>query len=646
MYIEHPEKLTLDLLQDRDLYDELLSIESELDRQIAVNKIRQAAKELGATTTFDNTYRGALREYARYQKQELAGSNGYVGANITNFSLRDQTDGQFNCGEWVCDDDGIRLHTDKGLQIVCPHPIFISKILRNAETGKYKVELVFKVRNKIQSIYTSREVIATPSKILQLANDGIQVTSITAPLLVKYLSDIEALNPDLIEERVSTSRLGWVDGIDAEGNKVKQFLPYQANVIFDNELNVKSLFESIRPRGSREKWYKLLKEIRAKKQPELLINLAASFASVLVEPCGALPFIVSLWGGTGIGKSVILKICTSVWADPGEGKYITDAKATSTAMEMRLNILNSLPMTLDDMAQVKNQYDEDFSELIYRWCAGKGRDRSNKELGLNKLTSWRNCTITNGERSLVDEFTQGGAINRVIDIEASGEALFDGRTGNKTVKIIESNYGFAGDEFIYQVSNMGFEAINQLYNEYYEKVKAAAEKAGSEKEEKQVVPMALILTADYLSEKYLFCDGVQIDINQAIGYLRNKGEVSEESNAYEYLMDTVVANSFRFDDDTEIPGEKWGFWKDNSVVINGAIFNRLMRQGGFQGKSFLSWAKKQNLLECDSRGNPKKVVKFLGNPIRAVVIRTDYGMEENPVKSVVSDDFPEELPFK
>lgn len=646
MYIEHPEKLTVDLLQDRDLYDELLSIESELDRQIAANKVRQAAKELGATSVFDSTYRGALREYARYQKQELAGSNGYVGANITNFSLRDQTDGQFNCGEWVCDDDGIRLHTDKGLQIVCPHPIFISKILRNAETGKYKVELVFKVRNKIQSIYTSREIIATPSKILQLANDGIQVTSITAPLLVKYLSDIEALNPDLIEERVSTSRLGWVDGIDAEGNKVKQFLPYQANVIFDNELNVKSLFESIRPRGSREKWYKLLKEIRAKKQPELLINLAASFASVLVEPCGALPFIVSLWGGTGIGKSVILKICTSVWADPGEGKYITDAKATSTAMEMRLNILNSLPMTLDDMAQVKNQYDEDFSELIYRWCAGKGRDRSNKELGLNKLTSWRNCTITNGERSLVDESTQGGAINRVIDIEASGEALFDGRSGNKTVKIIESNYGFAGDEFIYQISNMGFEAINQLYNEYYEKIKAAAEKTGVEKEDKQVVPMALILTADYLSEKYLFCDGIRIDINQAISYLRNKGEVSEESNAYEYLMDTVVANSFRFDDDTETAGEKWGFWKDNSVIINGTIFNRLMKQGGFQGKSFLSWAKKKNLLECDPKGNPKKVVKFLGNSIRAVVIRTDYGMEENPVISTVSDDFPEELPFK
>ena len=245
------------------------------------------------------------------------------------------------------------------------------------------------------------------------------------------MSDIESLNPELVREYTSTSRLGWIEYRDPDNNIVKKFLPYQQEVVFDNELNMKTLFDSITCNGDKKTWYDLIKAERARNKPELNVNLAASFASVLVEPCGALPFIVSLWGGTGIGKSVILKICTSVWADPGEGKYITDAKATSTAMEIRLNILNSLPMTLDDMAQVNRQYDEDFSELIYRWCAGKGRDRSNKELGLNKLTSWRNCTLTNGERSLVDESTQGGAVNRVIDIEASGEEIYNGKSGNK-----------------------------------------------------------------------------------------------------------------------------------------------------------------------------------------------------------------------
>jgi hypothetical protein len=648
MYIDYPETLTADSFLERDIYDEIMGIEDELDRQVIVGKIRTRAKALACVQQFDAAMKAIKKDYARYEKQKLANSSSFIGADETNFSLRDQSDGQFKCGEWVCDDDGIRLHTDKGLTIVCPHPIFIDKILKNAETGKYKVELIFSVRGRVRSVYATRETIATPSKILQLANDGVQVTSLTAPLLVKYLSDIEALNPELIKEQISTSRLGWVEGIDQDGNRIRQFLPYQANVIFDNELNVKSLFDSIKPHGSREKWYKLIREIRAKRQPEVLINLAASFASVLVEPCGALPFIVSLWGGTGIGKSVILKICTSVWADPGEGKYITDAKATSTAMEMRLNILNSLPMTLDDMAQVKNQYDEDFSELIYRWCAGKGRDRSNKDLGLNKLTSWRNCTITNGERSLVDESTQGGAINRVIDIEASGEALFDGRSGNKTVKIIEENYGFAGDEFIYQLSSMGFDAINQVYNEYYEKVKEAAAKKGVEKEDKQVVPMALILAADYLSEKYLFCDGVRIDIDKAIDYLRNKGEVSEENNAYDYLMDTIIANSFRFDESSDTNAEQWGYWKDDdsTVVIIGSIFNKIMKQGGFQGKSFLSWAKKKNLIECDSSGKTKKLDRFQGKPARAVVLKTNYNVDEPTVLTALADDMYEDLPFK
>lgn len=656
MYIDYPETLTSDSFLERDIYDEIMGIEDELDRQVIVGKIRARAKTLACVQQFDAAMKAIKKDYARYEKQRLANSASFIGADETNFSLRDQSEGQFKCGEWVCDDEGIRLHTDKGLTIVCPHPIFIDKILKNAETGKYKVELVFKVRGKVRSIYATRETIATPSKILQLANDGVQVTSLTAPLLVKYLADIEALNPDLIREQISTSRLGWVDGIDVDGNKIKQFLPHQSNVIFDNELNVKSLFDSIKTHGSREKWYKLMREIRAKRQPEVLINLAASFASVLVEPCGALPFIVSLWGGTGIGKSVILKICTSVWADPGEGKYITDAKATSTAMEMRLNILNSLPMTLDDMAQVKNQYDEDFSELIYRWCAGKGRDRSNKDLGLNKLTSWRNCTITNGERSLVDESTQGGAINRVIDIEASGEALFDGRSGNKTVKIIEENYGFAGDEFIFQISGMGFDAINQVYNEYYEKVKEAAAKKGVEKEDKQVVPMALILAADYLSEKYLFDDGVRINIDEAIDYLRNKGEVSEENNAYEYLMDMIAANYFKFevnedpgeDDENKRPVERWGFWKnDDTVVINSTIFERIMKQGGFQGKSFLSWAKKHNLLELGENGRTKKKIKNKVFSGRGVVIKTTYGdPEETAVLGALADEMYEDLPFK
>jgi hypothetical protein len=53
-----------------------------------------------------------------------------------------------------------------------------------------------------------------------------------------------------------------------------------------------------------------------------------------------------------------------------------------------------------------------------------------------------------------------------------------------------------------------------------------------------------------------------------------------------------------------------------------------MKSGGFQGKAFLSWAKRKNLIECDAKGNTKKVIKFYGKTARAVVIRLDYERED------------------
>ena len=662
MYIENVDKLDSISFNERELYEELLAIQSEFEQSNTVNKVRARAKQLGITKQFDNNWTAALKEFSRVKKQELSKSGGVFATNITDFPNRD-IEQQFSCGSWIADESGIRIQTDKGNElIVCPHPIYPVRVLRNSETGKYKVELEFTVRGKTRNIFVDKETLANPTKILKLANDSVQITSLTSQYLVKYLADLEALNPEIVKEYTSTSRLGWIEYKDHDNNMVKKFLPYQQEVVFDNELSMKTLFDSIKSSGKREKWYELLIKERARQKPELNVNLAAAFASVLVEPCGALPFIVSLWGGTGIGKSVILKICTSVWADPGEGKYITDAKATSTAMEIRLNILNSLPMTLDDMAQVKNQYDEDFSELIYRWCAGKGRDRSNKELGLNKLTSWRNCTLTNGERSLVDESTQGGAVNRVIDIEASGEEIYNGKTGNKVVNCIEKNYGFAGEEFIDAINEIGFEKINELYLDQYNRIKENAAEKGVEKEDKQVVPMALILTADIIAEKHLFKDGVLLDLDTCVDYLKNKGDVSEHDRAYEYLVNELSVNARHFadNDGEEVEGniEQWGFWKDSDhVVINGNVFDEILKEAGFQSRAFLSWCKKHDLIEPDNKGNAKKLVKHKGTVFRAVVLDVTYKQEPDEVETApetpendgfmhLPEGIQEELPFK
>ena len=657
MYIDYPEALKEDSFSERDIYDEMLSIDDELDRQVKVNAVRNQAKELKLTKVFDDMWKIAQKEHAKIQKRELANSLEQYGAMLTDFSLRDQEPGgQLNCGDWIADDDGVRLHTERGIQWACSHPIYMSKTLRNVENGKCKAEIVFKVAGSpTQRICVEKMMLATSAKIVELSNYGANVNALTAPYLIKYLSDLQTLNPTLISECPSTNRLGWVSSVNESGEAIKQFIPYQAEVVFDNT-EMMHLFKALKPHGSQQTWYSLVKKIRKKQQPEVLLNMAASFASVLVEPCNALPFIVSLWGESGIGKTVILKLCASIWANPKEGKYITDPKATPIALEVRLDVLNSFPMIMDDIAQITMQSDTDFSKQIYNWCSGQGRERSKKDAESTRvLKHWCNVTITNGERSLVDETMQGGAINRVIDIEATGEKLFDAKEGNKTCETIEKNYGWAGEEFVRQLFYLGFDELNRIYNEQFNRVKEAAKNKGVEKEDKQIVPMALILTADYISEKYLFCDGIRINLEQAIDYLRNKGEASEVKNAYKDLMDQIFSNAHHFALSQtasldSVNAEYWGCYLNDSnrryVAIVPVKFRDLMGSPGL-AKSFLSWARKKGVLITDNGPKNSKVIKIDGVTRRMIVLDTQFDEnEENPLETVDSEDDYKDLPFK
>lgn len=622
MYLEHIEKLDRDSLLSEELLNELFSLDDvyvmEQNRQALVMR----AAELKCKTDFNRLY-AAYKKELRKNNLQLSDKPSYM----TEFD--DQP--SFRSGSWVAEEGGIWILTERGRAYACTHPIYISRILINAETNIHKAEIRFKLRGRWRETFIDRKAIASRSGILALADSGVQVTSENAGLLVQYLADIESLNSEDIKEQTSTSRLGWIGDT---------FMPYGEDIIFDNEQNLFSLFNSIKQVGSRQKWYSLVKEIRKEKRIEALVYLAASLGSVLVEVVGALPFVVDLWGETGKGKTVLLMLATSIWADPNEGAYMTDAKATTTAMEVRLDVLNSLPMTLDDMAQIKNQYDEDFSALVYRWCAGKGRDRSNKNLGLNKLTSWHNCILTNAEHSLVTETMQGGAINRIIDIEMGDGYIFP--NGQEVADTLRHNYGYCGREFVEQIQLMGFEEVRRIQREYSDKIQQYAKDKGVEKEEKQILPMSIILTADEIAEKYLFKDGIRLDFEECCELLKNRGEVSEHKRAYQYVKETIVANMYRFNgNDDDERTEQWGIFrpKDTHATIIGKYFDRIMKEAGFQTKAFLSWAKKNNLVKTDPSGNPKVVTKINGCPVRCVLL--DMNAEDAEFEPIDDDN-----PFK
>ena len=583
-----------------------------LAREVMIQEAMDRAEQLKCLTKFKTLINAAKKEEKRLI--ELAKRDVRAGAktsnNVTDFTGCDES---YDCGAWVANDNGVRTYTVMGERLACYHPIIPVARMINIQTGKEKVKLKFKKGAMWKDIVIDKSIIASSSKIVALADYGVSVTSENSKALVSYLSDVENLNVEEIEVRNSTSKLGWIKD---------DFVPYDVNVYFDNESNFKMLYESIRKEGKREKWYDLVKGIRAKSRLEPKIYMASAFASVLIEPLNALPFIVNLWGDTGKGKTVALMLAASIYAFPGNNEYVTDPKSTITALETRTNFLNNFPVLIDDMSQIKNRFDDNFSTLVYFLCSGKGKERSNVNLGINATNSWKNVFLTNNEHSLVTETMQGGAVNRIIDVEMEEGYIFD--NGNHIVEVIKKNYGYAGEEFIELVKDIGFDEISKIQKDFQQRIQDRAKEIGVEKEEKQVLPMSIILTADKLATENLFNDGQYLDFETCFNLLKDKDAVSENQRAYEYMISEIGINKNNFiiqgsnrDDYRQI----WGVLEGEYAIILKNVFDKICKEANCSSRTFLSWARKKELIRVGKDGKSTKTKRINGMVQRCIWLK-------------------------
>lgn len=614
-----------------EVFEEVFDEQDPIQQAKILLSLQEKAKGLGVKGKFDTLVKAYKKVNKEIEKANKPTPQNGSFDNYTQFDYFD--DGkELYCGNWIADQQGVRTFTLFGEQLACYHPILITQRLMNAETGKEKVKIAFQKGFKWKEIIVDKGLIASSNKIVNLADFGVSVTSETSKSLVKFLSDLENFNIHDIDTRVSTSKFGWING---------EFMPYGMNIEFDSESRFKDIFESVQSHGDFNKWMDLMLKIRKSGRYEPQLYMAGSFASVLLKPLNVLPFILNLWGDTGKGKTVALMVATSIWANPGENKYITDPVSSQVALEVRNDILNNLPMVIDDLSKTKDKYGDTFTDLIYMLCGGKGKDRSNVNLGLNKSTTWQNVVLTNIERPLASETMRGGAINRILDFEMEEGSIF--RNGNHIVNVINKNYGFAGKMFIDAVEDIGFDAIREMQQEYLDKILAKAKELGQEKEEKQTIPLSVLLVADKIATDYIFKDGIYLDFDRCVNTLKNKGDVSENDRAYEFIMSEVSINVNKFvpDDDGNYRGECWGCIEDGYAIILVNAFNRMCERGNFSNKGFLNWAAKKNLI-VQSGGKNTKTKRFGDTTPRCVWLRMADMVDENGFMLI---DVQERLPF-
>lgn len=589
--LEQIDNLSRDDLAGRKIYDELFDVKDKISRSEIKFKLLQRAKAIGMKMHADEMIKEKEREERAKEQEELKSRSMQTVSNITNFypDITDKSYSQMACGSWIATEEGIySSESSSADKLACHHPIIPVRRLKNLETGKEKITLAFKRDGLWQELTVPKSKISTVKGITELSDFGIQVNE-NARLLIKYLSDVEMYNSDIIDMQHSTGKLGW-----HRNNKI--FVPYDLEIVFDGEDKFRSMIASISENGDYFEWVNLMKRLRSSGKIEPRIALAASFASVLIKPLGTLPFIVDFYGQSGGGKTVTINISASVWGNPSQGEYVAGFKDTPTNIELRNDMLNNLPLILDDSKEASQKVKDDYETLIYDLCAGKGKGRSNKDLGIAKENTWKNVCICNGENPISEYADSAGAINRVIEIECSEDIYDNPSYVNDTVM---KNYGFAGRVFVGYLKQKSAEELNSMFKEIEDQFDS------SDIMNKQIISISAIILADKLATEAIFKDGKELTYEDVKKIPARKSNITEGQRCYEYILEILSSCSQHFD--IQFPCDQWGLPLERDEEGNVYAyfyvnqFVKILKSAGYSRTAFTSWAKKRGLLRISGR---------------------------------------------
>lgn len=440
---------------------------------------------------------------------------------------------------WQVNADGVS-HTvvvskktgDTETHVVTSTPIVPAAYLENPETGDCKIEIHYMYNGQQRSFVCDKETVLNKTKIVKLANRGINVTSASANELTKFFSEMERLNANRLPHYISTSHLGW------SGN---DFVPYNSNIKFDGEDENKSLYQAVTQSGELSEWVQYMRPLRENLYFRLI--MAASFSSPLIQLCGCLPFWFHLWGTSGTGKTVALMAAMSVWGDPKVGKLTQTFDSTTNALMSTVGFLHNLPMGIDELQTIKNNY-ASYDDIIMKLTEGKERAR----MQFNKLLparQWHCAFISNGEEPITADNAGGGTKNRVIEVEIDNK--FFGREGNAIVSFISNNYGSAGKAFV--------ESIPQNLTTTYQTILGEVlNETGTT--DKQAMAATLILLADKIACDCIFAGETPLTVADISPFLKSVDEADVSVRAYDWVCSWIAMNENRFNGNSY--AETWG----------------------------------------------------------------------------------------
>lgn len=532
----------------------------------------------------------------------------------------------YNAGKYELTEDNFiyELVPNVGRILISYQPILPICKYVNIEDGLEKIKIGFISNNELKTLIVDKSTISSSQAIVKLSDMGVAVTSENAKLLIKYLSEIENLNKDIIPIHKSVSRMGWFN------NKL---IPYSDDYEFDNERELPKIKEKFSEKGKLEDWVEFLKE-RRKYNYISRIVMAAGVSSILLNRIKQNGFTLHIWGESELGKSVCCMVGQSIFGNPSqnEGKGIgINFNFTSVGLEYKLNAYNNLPLYINEMQHQKDL--RDYDKILFLISEGKGKTRSTKLGGIAKENNWNNIVITNGEKNIIKSNSNAGAYNRCLSYEIT-EYSFEQLA--EVADFVKDNYGTPIREILKEIDNFD---CKKIYEDCLKKLE------NQDTTNKQKILEAIIMLGDKIVTDVLFKDNYYLTIEEVEKGITDKKETVIEERAFDYIKDWYVSEKRHFLDENataldeinnklEIYGKRL---EEGEVAFISSILKDKLESGGFDFNEVVNAWKRKNYLR-HSRNRNTLTVRMNNSVVRCIVLN----LEDSDANEDFSEEFEDE----
>ncbi|MCT8974977.1 DUF927 domain-containing protein [Clostridium sp. CX1] len=395
-------------------------------------------------------------------------------------------------------------------------------VRKDLNTLKETVVLSLLFKDKKGDIEQSEDIIVTNGKVLNLDDyspllkKSVPIVNIsgqrTSTNCIKELKKFLREYSDKIPVRYYYDKgHGW--SIDSATKKLRfdgsSVIPFKGT-LDDNQHHLVK-------RGAMKKTIDICNEVMDGRLISQFL-IAMSLAAPIYGALGLKSLIANICGLSSQGKTILLKLCMSLWDNP-EGERLSNTwNNTENAISALLNNLEGVPFLLDDTSQGKIK---NFTDILYNIEDGKSKGRLNKEYSVDSRCSWHTCIFSASENSVYEKTDSDkmGILRRLVEIEVEqGDLLKDAAQAAKVKKTCKENYGHVGMYFVnelfkHKMTENDFKKLKESLHEEEKEISMDGNGISKGITEKLVV----VLLAAKLGEQYL---GLKFDLDGLTEYIQ------------------------------------------------------------------------------------------------------------------------------